>query len=54
VPGRVYDLRDVAMNALGAVLGVLVLAVARAGGRDPDPGPRSVGADPVARPAHFP
>jgi hypothetical protein len=31
VPGRYYDLRDVAMNALGAVLGVLVLAAARAG-----------------------
>ena len=31
VPGRVYDLRDVAMNAVGAVLGTLVLAAARAG-----------------------
>jgi len=31
VPGRYYDLRDVAMNALGAVLGILVLAAARAG-----------------------
>jgi len=31
VPGRYYDLRDVAMNALGAVLGVLVLAAVRAG-----------------------
>ena len=32
LPGRYYDLRDVAMNALGAVLGILVLAAARAGG----------------------
>ena len=31
VPGRHYDLRDVAMNVLGAVLGVVVLAAARAG-----------------------
>src|SRR5437867_6826190 len=31
VPGRYYDLRDVAMNALGALLGILVLAAARAG-----------------------
>jgi hypothetical protein len=31
LPGRVYDVRDVAMNALGAVLGVVVLAAARAG-----------------------
>lgn len=30
VPGRVYDIRDVAMNALGALLGVVVLAVGRA------------------------
>ena len=30
-PGRYYDLRDVGMNALGAVLGVLVLAAVRAG-----------------------
>jgi hypothetical protein len=30
-PGRVYDLRDVAANALGAVLGALVIAVWRAG-----------------------
>jgi hypothetical protein len=29
VPGRVYDLRDVAMNAVGAVLGTLVLAATR-------------------------
>jgi len=29
-PGRVYDLRDVAANALGAVLGVLALAALRA------------------------
>jgi hypothetical protein len=32
IPGRYYDLRDVAMNALGAVLGVVVLAAVRAGG----------------------
>ena len=37
VPGRVYDLRDVAMNAAGAILGTLVLAAARA-----RPRPRSV------------
>jgi hypothetical protein len=30
VPGRVYDVRDVAANALGAVLGLLVLATVRA------------------------
>ena len=35
VPGRVYDLRDVGMNAVGAVLGTLVLAAARAGARPP-------------------
>ena len=33
VPGRVYDLRDVAMNALGAVLGIVVLAAVRARSR---------------------
>ncbi|MGH7894174.1 MAG: VanZ family protein [Candidatus Binatia bacterium] len=33
-PGRVYDLRDVAANALGAVLGALVLAVWRANASD--------------------
>jgi VanZ family protein len=31
LPGRVYDLRDIGMNALGAVLGTLVLAALRAG-----------------------
>ncbi len=30
VPGRVYDVRDIAMNALGALLGVTVLAAVRA------------------------
>ena len=30
-PGRYYDVRDVAMNALGAVLAIVVLAAARAG-----------------------
>jgi VanZ like protein len=30
-PGRVYDLRDVAANALGAALGATVIAVWRAG-----------------------
>ena len=30
VPGRVYDPRDIAMNALGAMLGVVVLAAVRA------------------------
>lgn len=34
VPGRHYDIRDVGMNVLGAVLGVVVLAAARAGGMD--------------------
>ena len=29
-PGRVYDIRDVAMNALGAVLGMVVIAAVRA------------------------
>lgn len=33
VPGRVYDLRDVVANALGAALGVVVLAAVRMGGR---------------------
>lgn len=33
LPSRVYDLRDVGMNALGAVLGALVLAATRAGTR---------------------
>jgi len=33
VPGRYYDIRDVAMNALGAVLGIIVIAAARAGER---------------------
>jgi VanZ like protein len=32
-PGRVYDLRDVAMNAVGAVLGAVVLAAVAARGR---------------------
>ncbi len=31
LPGRYYDLRDVAMNALGAVLGMMVLAAIRSG-----------------------
>jgi len=31
VPGRYYDLRDVAMNALGGVLALLVIAAVRAG-----------------------
>ena len=30
-PGRYYDLRDVAANTAGAVLGTLVIAVWRAG-----------------------
>jgi hypothetical protein len=33
VPGRVYDLRDVATNGLGAVLGVAVVAAVHAGRR---------------------
>ena len=38
VPGRYYDLRDVAANALGASLGVLVIFVWRSG--EPErPGP---------------
>ena len=31
LPNRVYDLRDVGMNAVGAVLGIVVLAASRAG-----------------------
>jgi len=31
LPGRYYDLRDVALNAAGAVLGIIVLAAVRAG-----------------------
>jgi VanZ family protein len=31
VPGRYYDLRDVAMNAAGALLGTLVIAALHAG-----------------------
>ncbi len=31
LPGRVYDLRDIGMNALGAALGTLVLAALRSG-----------------------
>ena len=30
LPNRVYDLRDVALNAAGSVLGVVVLAACRA------------------------
>jgi VanZ like protein len=33
-PGRVYDLRDVGMNVVGVLLGMLVLAAARAGRED--------------------
>jgi hypothetical protein len=33
VPGRVYDPRDVAANALGALLGVLVVVAVRSGRR---------------------
>jgi len=33
VPGRVYDLRDVAANALGALLGILVVIAVRSGRR---------------------
>lgn len=46
VPGRVYDPRDIAMNALGAVLGVVVLAAIRAGNTEGDqrpPGALSAG-----------
>jgi hypothetical protein len=32
IPGRVYDLRDVAMNVLGTVLGMVVIAALRTGG----------------------
>ena len=31
VPGRYYDLRDVAMNAVGAILGMMVVAAVRSG-----------------------
>ncbi len=37
VPGRVYDLRDVAANALGALLGLLVLIAFRAGAEPAPP-----------------
>jgi VanZ like protein len=37
-PGRHYDVRDVALNALGAVLGVIVLAAARTGDATGRPG----------------
>jgi hypothetical protein len=37
-PGRYYDLRDVASNALGATLGTLTLAVWRSGKPPPDKG----------------
>jgi hypothetical protein len=30
LPGRVYDLRDVALNAIGALLGIVVVAATRA------------------------
>jgi hypothetical protein len=38
-PGRVYDVRDVGMNALGALLGTIVLATLRAGRPVGAPGP---------------
>ncbi len=41
VPGRVYDLRDVAANALGAVLGLLLVATLRCGSRLTRPGSRA-------------
>ena len=37
VPGRVYDPRDIALNALGAILGIVVLAVVRASPPDGEP-----------------
>ena len=40
LPNRVYDLRDVAMNAAGAVLGVVVLAACRARGVSDGPSSR--------------
>jgi hypothetical protein len=43
VPGRHYDLRDVAMNAVGAVLGMVVLAAARARRQRPAARPAAVG-----------
>ena len=42
-PGRVYDLRDVAANALGAALGALVIAVWRAEAPVPPIDPRATG-----------
>ena len=39
VPGRYYDLRDVASNALGASLGTLVIFVWRSGQREPQQTP---------------
>lgn len=35
VPGRHYDIRDVGLNALGAVLGIVLLAAIRAGDGSP-------------------
>jgi hypothetical protein len=45
VPGRVYDTRDVAMNAVGAVLGTIVLAAARAGSDAKAPATRAAAGD---------
>jgi hypothetical protein len=40
LPNRVYDLRDVALNAVGSVLGVVVLAACRAEGVSDGPSSR--------------
>ena len=54
VPGRVYDPRDIAMNALGAVLGAVVLAATRAGNTKGQPRLPTTVADAASPPANFP
>lgn len=46
VPGRHWDLRDVGMNALGALLGVIVLAAALSGGSSSRRSPPGAGSSP--------
>jgi hypothetical protein len=51
VPGRVYDLRDVAMNGVGAVLGVVVIAAMRAGSARQNPATEPASAEIATRSA---